>query len=197
LADSQPHTGIREHQVAKRIRQWRLERGLSVERLAGLAGLTKGYISRIENSPKPPPLYTLSKISLALSVDISTLLSEESSLLPAEITVSRNREHVATNGRGGTSYKYVYQALAPNKLGKNFEPYIVEVSKERRADFRHEGEEFLYVLEGTMEFVFKDATYILEQGDCVFFDSAFAHGGRSIGDKPTRILIVIYSYKRL
>jgi transcriptional regulator with XRE-family HTH domain len=188
---------MKEHQVAKRIREHRLERGFSVERLATLAGLTKGYISRIENSPKPPPLYTLSKISSALGVDISSLLSEESPVLPAEITISRNKEHVVTNGRGGTPYKYVYQALAPNKLGKNFEPYIVEVSKEKRTDFRHEGEEFLYVLEGTMEFAFKEQTILLEQGDCVFFDSAFPHGGRSISDGPTRILIVIYSYKRL
>jgi transcriptional regulator with XRE-family HTH domain len=187
---------VREHQIAKKIREYRLARGLSVEKLASLSGLTKGYISRIEHSSKPPPLFTLSKISSALGVDIPALLSDTAPAQPVEITVSRDKEHLIADGRG-TPYKYVYEALAPGKLGKNFEPYIITVSNERGADFRHEGEEFLYMLEGKMEFNFKDQVYLLERGDCVYFDSAFPHGGRSIGDVPARMLIVIYSYKRL
>jgi transcriptional regulator with XRE-family HTH domain len=188
---------MKEHQIAKKIRDYRLARGLSVEKLASLAGLTKGYISRIERSAKPPPLYTLSKISTALGVDVPALLSDTLPALPAaEITISRNKEHLVTDGRG-TPYKYVYEALAPGKLGKNFEPYIITVSSDKRANFRHEGEEFLYMLEGKMEFNFKDQVYVLEQGDCVYFDSAFPHGGRSIGEATAKMLVVIYSYKRL
>ena len=67
---------MKEHQIAKKIKEYRLAKGLSVEKLASLAGLTKGYISRIEHAPKPPPLYTLSKISAALGVDVPALLSE-------------------------------------------------------------------------------------------------------------------------
>ena len=185
-----------KHVVAKRIKEYRLSRGLSIEKLADMAGLTKGYISRIENSPKPPPLFTLSKISSALGVDVTYLLSEESATEDVELTISRKDEHVITNGRF-TPYKYVYHALAPKKLGKNFEPYVVEVSKEKSTGFGHEGEEFFYVLEGRMEFIYKDQTYLLEQGDCVYFDSANSHGGRSIGEGPTKILVIIYSYKRI
>jgi transcriptional regulator with XRE-family HTH domain len=189
---------MREDLVGKRIREYRLNKGLTIKNLAESTGLTKGYISRIENSPKAPPLFTLAKISSALSVDISELLSDgKTAPNPSpEMTISRNDEHFITDGRG-TPYKYVYEALAPNKLGKNFEPYLLTVSHERRTDYQHEGEEFVYVLEGKLEFVFKGQSYVLEKGDCVYFDSAFPHGGRALGDAPAKIMVIIYSYKRV
>jgi mannose-6-phosphate isomerase-like protein (cupin superfamily) len=55
----------------------------------------------------------------------------------------------------------------------------------------------LYVLEGKLEFFFKDKSYILEKDDSVYFDSVFPHGGKSLGAEPAKIMIVIYSYKRI
>jgi transcriptional regulator with XRE-family HTH domain len=188
---------MEEHSVANKIRELRTGRNLSLEKLAKLAGLTKGYLSRIENSPKPPPIYTLSKISTALGVDVTKLLSEDAvSQEAVEITITRNAEHAVTDGRG-TPYGYVYEALAPAKPGKNMEPFLVTVSIENEADFQHEGEEFLFVLDGKLEFFFKGKSYILEKGDSVYFDSAFPHGGKSLGEVPAKIMIVIYSYKRM
>ena len=188
---------MEEHSIAKKIRELRTARNFSLERLAKLTSLTKGYLSRIENSAKPPPIYTLSKISTALGVDVSKLLSDEAiSAEPLEITITRNAEHAVTDGRG-TPYGYVYESLAPKKLGKNMEPFVITVSFESRNDFQHEGEEFLYVLEGKLEFFFKNYSYILEKGDSVYFDSVFPHGGKSLGAEPAKIMIVIYSYKRI
>lgn len=104
------------------------------------------------------------------------------------------------SGRG-TTYGYIYENLALEKKGKNMEPFIVTVGFEHpvniQTDFCHQGEEFLYVLEGTMEFFFKGRSYILEQGDSAYFDSDVPHSGKSVGDKKAKLLIVIYSYKRL
>lgn len=190
---------MKEHSIANKIRELRTTKYLSLEKLAKLSGLTKGYLSRIENSPRPPPIYTLSKISTALGVNVSKLLSDfDDSDLPetVEITITRNAEHAITDGRG-TPYGYVYEALASRKLDKNMESFLITVSFESKTDFQHEGEEFLYVLEGKLEFFFKDQSYILEKGDCVYFESAFPHGGRSLGNEPAKIMIVIYSYKRV
>lgn len=187
---------MKRHLIAKKIQVLRKKKNLSLEKLAKLTGLTKGYLSRIENSLKPPPIYTLSKISTVLGVDVSKLLSSEvSSLEPVEIVLNRSYEHIITDGRG-TPYGYVYEALATNKLGKNMEPFLITVSSKKGPFFQHEGEEFLYVLEGELEFYFKDKTFILKKGDSVYFDSALQHGGRSLGKIPAKMLIVIYSYKR-
>ncbi len=82
------------------------------------------------------------------------------------------------------------------------EPFIVTVAFENKVDinkeFRHEGEEFNYVLEGKMEFFYDGESYaILEAGDHVYFDAEKPHSARSLGNKRARVLIVIYSYKRL
>lgn len=173
---------MKEHSVAEKIKELRMARQFSLERLAEMTGLTKGYLSRIENSPKPPPIYTLSKISSALGVDVSKLLSNSEEVVaqePLDITITRNSEHMITDGRG-TPYGYVYEAIASKKLGKNMEPFLITDSFESRRDFMHEGEEFLYVLDGKLEFYFKDESHILEKGDSVYFDSAFPHGGKSM-----------------
>ena len=81
------------------------------------------------------------------------------------------------------------------------EPFIVTVSFnneiDKEIDFRHEGEEFNYVLEGRLEFFYEGKSYcVLEAGDHIYFDSARPHSARSLGEKEAKVLIVIYSYKR-
>ncbi|MCX5803806.1 MAG: cupin domain-containing protein [Proteobacteria bacterium] len=187
--------------ITQKLKEIRLIKNLTLEKVAELSGLTKGYLSQIENSKNPPPIYTLSKISKALGVDITEFFSKTpESIQYQEMSITRNNEHL-TMDKQGTAYGYIYEDLAPNKKGKNMEPLYVTVGFEQKADihadFRHEGEEFLYVLEGKLEFFYKGKSHVLNEGDCVYFDADIPHSGRSIGDKKARLLIVIYSYKRL
>lgn len=76
------------------------------------------------------------------------------------------------------------------------EPYILYPDFEYSTVFQHEGEEFFYVLEGSIEFIYGDEKYILEAGDCMYFDAHIPHTGLSKGDKKAKVLIIIYSYKR-
>lgn len=191
-------TGVMRHLIGHKIRELRKKKRLTLQKLAELTGLTKGYLSRIENSAKPPPIYTLSRICSALEIDMGILLSDNkvSYLEIPEIVLNKADEHIITNGRG-TPYGYIYEALAVNKPGKNMVPFLVTVGPKKRGLFQHEGEEFIYVLEGELEFYFKDQTFVLKKGDSVYFDSMFPHGGRSLGKSPAKMLVVIYSYKRI
>ncbi len=187
--------------ITRKLKALRKSRNVSLSELAEKVGLTKGYLSRIENSENPPPISTLGKIASALGTDITDLFPKvPESVSGQELVISRNHEVPQINGRG-TIYGYNYQNLAVEKKGKNMEPFIVTVSFDHPVDiqteFAHQGEEFLYVLEGTMEFFFKGETYILETGDSAYFDADIPHSGRSIGEKKAKLLIIIYSYKRL
>ncbi len=190
---------MEEKLLTKRLKDIRTGKKLTLERLARLTGLSKGYLSQVENSEDPPPIYTLSRISRALGIDIADLFAP----IPAEveykkIVIGRHDDHTVTN-RSSTRYGYAYEDLAPHKRGKNMEPFIVSPDFEpRKRDFQHEGEEFNYVLDGTMEFFYEGKSHcILETGDSIYFDADRSHWARSIGDKPAKVLIVIYSYKRL
>ncbi len=186
-----------EKVISQNIKRIRLERQLSVEQLAKMSGLTKGYMSKIENSPKAPPFSTLIKIASALNTDVSIFVSadtENEQDMP--ICVVRANERKEGISRDGTLYGYQYEALAYKKIGKNMEPYIITPAFDEKKVFSHEGEEFMFVLEGIHEFVYGNKKYILEPGDSIYFDSSVPHTGRSIGDKPAKVLVVSYSYKR-
>ena len=185
-----------EKQIVRNIKNIRISRKISLERLAKLTGLTKGDVSKIENSDKAPPFSTLNRIANALNTDISLLIAEESEK-PEDINlcVVRKDERKEVETRG-TLYGYHYEALAYKKLGKNFEPFIVMPAIEEKGVFSHEGEEFMFVLEGTHEFTYNGKKYYLNEGDSIYFDSIIPHSGRSVGKKPAKLLAVMYSYKR-
>lgn len=187
---------MNEKQIAKNIKKFRLEKKISLEGVGKLCGLTKGYVSKIEHADKAPPFSTLSKIANALNTDISLLLADESEIPDhLSLCIIRKNERKEVVSRG-TLYGYHYNALAYKKVGKNMEPYIIEPAFEEKAVFSHEGEEFMYVLEGKHEFYYDGRKYILEEGDSIYFDSINPHSGRSLGKKKAKILAVMYSYKR-
>lgn len=196
---------MQEKLITKRLKEIRLQKKLTLENLAKVAGFTKGYLSQIENSTHPPPIYTLSRISSALGIDVTELFeqtprqSSTEEFCP-EITIGR-RDRYKLHNRESTSYGYIFKALAPMKKGKNMEPFIVTVSFDRKIDiqkdFCHDGEELLFVLQGRLELFFKGQSFVLEEGDCAYFDAEHPHSGISLGEKEATLLIVIYSYKRL
>jgi transcriptional regulator with XRE-family HTH domain len=184
-----------EKQIVENIKRIRQNQKMSLERLAKIAGLTKGYISKIEHSQKAPPVSTLAKIAKALDTEVSFLIAERSSEAPENINICivRRNERKEVVSRG-TFYGYHYESLAYKKIGKSMEPYILEPAFDERAIFSHDGEEFMYILEGTHEFVYDNKRYILKKGDSVYYDSKIPHSGRSIGRKKAKILIVGMPY---
>jgi transcriptional regulator with XRE-family HTH domain len=187
---------VDEKQIVKNIRNLRLSKKVSLGKLASLTGLTKSYVSKIENSHKAPPFSTLIKIANGLNTDVSLLIAEDSEILKdINLCIVRKNERKEVISRGSL-YGYHYEALAHRKVGKNMEPYIIEPAFKEKAVFSHEGEEFMYVLEGTHEFVYDGKKYILHEGDSIYFDSIIPHSGRNVGRKKAKILAVMYSYKR-
>lgn len=189
-----------ESVITRKLKELRKRSNVRLAELAERTGLTKGYLSRIENSKNPPPISTLARIAGALGVDITELFSKaQAPLQDDELVIDRKNEHFRSNTRG-SHYGYIYEDLALHKRGKNMEPFLVTVGFDQKidieTDFRHQGEEFIFVLEGKMEFFFKGKSHLLEQGDSVYFDADVPHSGRSVGNKKAKLLIVIYSYKR-
>jgi transcriptional regulator with XRE-family HTH domain len=192
-----------EEVIAKTIRTTRRKKKLSLAKLATLADISTGYLSKLERSEKAPPISTLSKIALALDLDLASLLREETDVfedLPLAIVRKNERRIVKTKG---SLYGYEYEALAYNKPGKNMEAFIISPAFDEKIDllhggeeFQHDGEEFMFVLEGTHEFIYGGEKYVLRKGDSIYFDSRIPHAGRSLGKKKARILTVMYFYKK-
>lgn len=186
-----------EESVGRNIRMLRKQKNITLRALAHRTGLTKSYLSKIERSEKAPPYSTVNRIAIALEVEVAYLLSEKLEHLSDirfSLTKKNRGKMVVTLG---SSYGYQYEALGFTKPGRNMQPYIITAAFDEKGIFQHEGEEFIYVLEGTYEFIYDGKKYIMEEGDSAYFDSGVPHTARSLGDKKARVLAIMYSYKRL
>ena len=187
-----------EKRIADRVNSFRLIRKMTLDNLAKMTGFTKGYLSQIENSEKSPPISTLAKIAAALNVDIISFLSEDEELTEdTNIDVVKGSERKIVGSRGAP-FGYTYESLAFRMAGKNMEPYIIKINDQiPNTEFQHEGEEFIHIVEGKIEFYYEGKPYVLEEGDSIYFNSGIPHSGRSIGNKTAKFLCVMYSYKKV
>ncbi len=181
-----------ESEIGRRIKASRINKKYTLEQLARQSGFTKGYLSRIEKSEKSPPLSTLGIIARVLGITISFLVGEEEQKTSFGIVRKGERPLIA---RKGTAFEYSYEAVAHTFPNKKMEPFILTLplKPKKKTIAQHEGQELLFVLEGTMKFLHGNREFIIEQGDCIYFDSSVPHFGESIGRKEAKCFMVIYT----
>jgi transcriptional regulator with XRE-family HTH domain len=177
--------------LGNRVRQTRTARGITLDQLAALTGFTTSYLSKIENRRKVPPISTLARIARALEVDIAYFFEGERTGNDESVSVVRAGERQPVM-RGGSSFGYDYEGLAHTKRNKHMEPFIftfpTSISKD--VSFEHEGEEFVFVLSGRVEFEAGNRTWVLQAGDSLYMDSSIPHRGHSVGGEAKALVII-------
>lgn len=183
--------------VGGKIQQIRQMKNISTVDLALRSNLSVEQIAQIEGNEIMPSLSPLIKIARALGVRLGTFLDDHDQLGPV---VTRNGE---TKPSASFSNKNVearshldFYALASGKSGRHMEPFIVEIQKSEKADHiasSHEGEEFIYVLEGSVEICYGKETYVLTVGDSIYYDSFVDHHVHATGNQAAKILAVVYT----
>ena len=183
---------IVEAEIGKRIHQYRLQNNLTLQELADKTGFSKGYLSKVEKSEKAPPVATLSVIARELGVSVSVILGEEA--MDDSICLVRENERTLM-AKSGEEFGYAYEALANPYPNKHMEPFILSYPSDNALQhtFQHDGEELLFVIQGRMRFKYGHREFVLDKGDCLYFDSGVAHTGEPIGEEPLKTLIVLYT----
>ena len=179
--------------LGNQVKKLRTKRSLTLQDLADLTGLSKPNLSQIENNLVTPPIATLLKIATALGVPIGYFFQESPQQINMIVVRKEDRYGVA-KGPHISHIGYQYEPLAYPKIDKSMEPFIVEMEEREASDIvfnNHRGEEFLFVLRGSLEFCYGDDNVTLEEGDSLYFDSIVPHGYRGIGG-PAKTLVVIY-----
>jgi transcriptional regulator with XRE-family HTH domain len=185
--------------IGKAVLQMRKDRRMTLDELATLTGLSKSYLSKIENLVSVPPIGTLSKIAQAFACDLGHFLRGENNSSADTVSIVHAWERQAAV-RGGTAFGYDYASLAHKKRDKRMEPFIFTFPARIDVDtfFEHKGEEFIFILRGKAEFETKRngvvEKWILEAGDSLYLDSSVPHRGRSLGGEA-EAMVVIYQPK--
>ena len=185
-----------ELRVGERIRELRESKGLSLQEMANRTGYSSALLSQVENHFISPPLGGLIKIAKALEVKVGTFFGDE----PREsyaIVRRDERKHISRfASKEGVSYGYSYESLGFDKKDRQMEPFLVSlepatVKSEKLSS--HDGEEFIFILEGEMEAILGDHKDVLYPGDCIYYDSNIPHKVQCHREIPTKILAVLWT----
>jgi len=188
---------VKELQIGKKVRSLRQQRRMTLQALADVTGLSKPLLSQIENDQVIPPLATLLRISKAFKVSIENFFQEEDSAEKCILVRAGESSRMIQRGlsRGG-SPPYIYHSLAYGKRDRNMEPFLMEFEARDWSDellVSHEGQEFLYLLEGEVDFHFGDEVMRIQPGDSVFYDSREPHAFVAVSDSAPRGVAVLSS----
>ena len=176
--------------IGWRVRSRAREIGLSSAQLAKRVGLSRAMISKIENAQVSPSLATVSRLAEALEIPITSLFQGLDEERDALYTKAGGGPEL---GRPGTKSGHRYQLLGSMRgPAKRMEPMLVTLNSESEVFplYQHPGTEFLFMLEGEMEYGYAGDSYQMSPGDSLQFDGEVAHGPLRLLRPPVRFLSV-------
>lgn len=171
--------------------------GLTVDQLAERSGCDVVVIEQLEAGEIAPSLAPLIKITRALGCRLGTLLDDDMQVGPvvtrADELESVKRLKSLETGTADSGQLDFY-SLALGKNSRHMEPFMITVEPgATRSLSTHEGEEFIYVLEGGIEVEYGKGTHTLNVGDSIYYDSIVPHQVRAAGETSAKILAVVYA----
>lgn len=165
--------------IGNRIRKLRLIQKRTIQDIAEACDLSKSMVSKIETNSVVPSVATLVKIARALGTNVSILMGENETDTSVVITAKKANDNVAKTDRG-----YYIFPFASEFRDKKMQPFLFVANKGevKEHHLTHEGEEFIYILEGTLRFFEGNKEYILNKGDSIYFNALEQHGIMPVSD---------------
>ena len=184
--------------VGEKIKSIRETKQISIAELAERTGLAEEQITRIENNVDIPSLAPLIKIARALGVRLGTFLDDQDEV---GAVICRKEDSAQTtisfsNNAVNTRTHMQYHSLSNSKADRHMEPFIIDIAKTEETNYElssHEGEEFIYVMEGSVEISYGKHTHVIEAGDSIYYDSIVPHHVHGTEGQPAKILAVVYT----
>lgn len=177
-------------ELAQRIRNHRRDRSLTLEEVASQTGLTRSWLSKVENFRVTPSLPALGKIAKALNVPLAELVTGLDD--KPELILIRQNDRTTIERDPSPENKSVYESLAFKRQNRSMDPFVITVPANTARDkaLSHEGEEFLLVLSGSISFEYDKELYSLEEGDSLYFDAHVEHRLINNSQTTSRVLCV-------
>lgn len=179
--------------IGSKIRSLREMKNIPLEEMAQKSGLNAQYLNVIEENVQVPTIGELIKIVRVLGVRVGTVLDDFSNDGPVVSRARELQDNPVLRGKENSGNQMSYYSLSSQKQDRHMETYIVNLhmSEEKQLS-SHEGEEFMYVLEGEVEVRYGKEVYVLSEGDTIYYDSIVPHLVLPRKAEGAKLLAVIY-----
>ena len=169
--------------IGSKIKRMRIQQELTLEELASRCELTKGFLSQLERDLTSPSIATLSDILEALGSSLSEFFTDS----PEEQIVFRQADFFEDT-RDSCTIRWI----VPNTQKNQMEPVLVEIPTGGKSfsSGPHNGEEFGYVLTGSVVLVTDTASYPVRKGETFYLDGKSTHYTRNDNKQPAQVLWV-------
>jgi transcriptional regulator with XRE-family HTH domain len=184
---------VLEIAIGREVRAFRKKLGITVADLAAATNMSLGMLSKIENGNTSASLTSLQALSRALGVPVTAFFRRFEEERNAVFVKAGEGVDVERRGtRAGHQYTLLGH-LGANSSGVVVEPYLITLSEDSDVfpTFQHDGEEFLYMLEGEVVYRHGSNLYLMKPGDSLFFDADAPHGPEELRKRPIRYLSII------
>jgi len=164
-------------EIAQRIKGLREDLGVSAEEIAALTEVSQAEYAEYEAGKRDFSFTFLYKVATRLGLDISELVTGSSPTLSVYTHVRKGKGLKIERRKG-----FNYQSLAYLFKSRNAEPFLVDAAYDESADNSqivqrsHEGQEFDYILKGSLKIKIDDHEFVMEAGDSVYYDASHKHG---------------------
>ena len=189
---AQGQVGMGLVELAQRIKQLRMDKRLTIEQLATQTGLTRSWLSKVENFRVTPSLPALFKIAANLGVRLSELVDglDDS----PELCVVRKGEGKRIDRDSSPDNDTVYESLAHHRQNRAMEPFLLTIPAHggRKQLLPHDGEEYLMVISGDVSFVYGEEELDLAAGDSLYLNGSTPHRVHNPHDQPATVLCVFF-----
>ncbi len=183
--------------IGKKIKEIREEKGLTLEELASSTGYEKELLEKIEKGEIQPQLGTIIKLSKVLDRGLGEFLGEESDRPYCLITKEKRKRISRSTSPKGQRELYSYMSLAPDVKGRHMEPLIVHLRENPDEETSiHDGEEFIFVLEGEVIAKIGDHRFELSPGDSIYYLSNYPHMLAAKKDSATILAVIFEGIKK-
>lgn len=186
-----------KNKLGTKIVQLRESRKLSQQELSDRTELSIDLVKQLESGELVPSLSPLIKIARALGVRLGTFLDDEDNIGPVLSRAGDREKVVRFSDKATPSHSDLdFYSLAADKTGRHMEPFLIDIYPSSAKEIHlsaHEGEEFIFVLTGDVEISYGKAMFQMKEGDSIYYDSIVSHNVHCLGDKPAKILAVVYA----
>jgi len=169
------------------VRRLREARNWTAEELARKTGQTPDFISQVETDQMSPPVGFIINMARAMEVDPGTFLNKEERSTIRDLRVQAFQQRTRN---------YSYTTLTPDAENSHLRAFMVTIDPHQAhkpVAYKHEGEEFIFVLGGELEFTLGSRTHVLKEEESIHFNSDIPHKLKSLSGEPTRCLVVLYT----